>query len=178
MLNLSAGDTQNAQAQLAEAHRELSNLLREMPAVASPQLERDGVIGALKRSVEQEFAPAFDSVTWQVEPDAETRAMSLPALHGEVLYAAAREAIRNAAKHGRGDGKTRHLNLWVSAGWNEGLSLEIQDDGVGMGHNPNGGGQGLNLHSTMMAVMAGELRMERVGARTSVRLFLPKTCWL
>jgi two-component sensor histidine kinase len=177
MLNLSAGDIHNAQAQLAEVHRELSNLLRELPAGASPQVERYGVLGALRRALDQEFLHAFDSVSWQVEPEAETRANTLPALNGEVLYAAAREAIRNAAKHGRGEEKGRALQLCVRGSWNGGLTILIQDDGVGVKTAPDNTGQGLVMHSTMMAVIGGALTIERAGAGTTVILFLPETSW-
>ncbi len=172
MLSLSAGDSVNAQKQMTDVHRALSNLLREMPAGASPQVERYGVIGALKRAVDEEFTNAFDAVTWHIEPDADAHAQTLASLNAEVLYAAAREAIRNAAKHGRGSEKTRALNLWIEASWREGLSLAIQDDGVGI-LSANGNGQGLQLHSTMMAVIGGALKMERVGEKTRVELWLP-----
>jgi signal transduction histidine kinase len=177
MLSLSAGDAQNAQTQITEVHRALSNLLREMPAGASPQIERYGVIGALQRAVEQEFTNAFDDVTWSIEPEAESHAQSLASLHAEVVYAAAREAIRNAAKHGRGAHKTRTLHLWFNACWQEGLTLEIQDDGVGVLLAANGAGQGLQLHSTMMAVIGGTLKMERAQEKTRVLLSLPLNVW-
>ncbi len=172
MLSLSAGDSANAQMQMADVHRALSNLLREMPGGASPQVERYGVLGALRRVVEEEFSSAFDSVAWHIEPEASRRAQALAALNAEVLYAAAREAIRNAAKHGRGGDKSRALNLEVTANWRDGLWLEIQDDGVGM-LATHGNGQGLPLHSTMMAVMGGDLKLERAGEKTRVELFLP-----
>ncbi|TAH48463.1 MAG: hypothetical protein EYC68_21090 [Chloroflexota bacterium] len=172
MLSLSAGETQNAQAQMTEMHRALSDLLREMPAGASPQVERYGLISALRRAVDEEFVNAFDRVTWDIEPDVEARAQTLAALNAEVVYAAAREAIRNAAKHGRGGEQTRALHLCIAAYWREGLTLEIQDDGVGIA-NVRGEGQGLQLHSTMMAVIGGAWRMERAQDKTRVELYLP-----
>lgn len=173
MLSLSAGEMQGAQLQMTEVHRALSNLLREMPAGASPQVERYGVIGALRRAVDQEFGNAFEGVTWNVDPEAEKQAPSLAALNAEVVYAAARESIRNAAKHGRGGDKARALHLCISAAWHDGLTLEIEDDGVGVMQSNGGGGQGLQLHSTMMAVIGGALTMERVRDETRVVLMLP-----
>ena len=78
---------------------------------------------------------------------------------------------------GRGDQKTRELHLCVRAMWHEGLTLEIQDDGVGLPASLNGDGQGLELHSTMMAVVGGALTMERASGKTVVRLALPMTAW-
>ena len=173
MLNLSAGDTTTAQTQIIEVHRALSDLLREMPAGAIPQVERYGVIGALRHVMDEEFMNAFDVVHWEIEPEAEKRAQTLSALNAEVLYGAAREAIRNAAKYGRGGDKTRALHLCVGANVRNGLTLEIQDDGVGVALNQNGTGQGLRLHSTMMAVIGGALTLERVRDKTCVSLTLP-----
>ncbi len=171
ILSMSAGDAQNAQTQMTKVHRALSNLLREMPAGASPQVERYGVLGALRRAVDEEFTNAFDAVTWNIELEAEQHAQNMSALNAEVIYAAAREAIRNAAKHGRGGEKTRALHLCVGAYWREGLTIEIQDDGVGI-FSANGNGQGLQLHSTMMAVIGGAWTMERVNEQTRVVLTL------
>lgn len=172
MLTLSAGDSANAQAQMTDVHRALSNLLREMPSGVSPQVERYGVIGALRRAVAEEFSSAFDAVTWNIQPEANARVESLSALNAEVLYAAAREAIRNAARHGRGGDKARALHLCVAALERKGLRLEIQDDGVGIADAP-AGGQGLKLHSTLMAVIGGDLKMERVDGKTCIELSLP-----
>lgn len=167
-------ELRRALAQLSEVHRNLSNLLREMPVGVSPELERNGVVGALKRSVEQEFGGAFDAVEWELDPQAETRGRDLSALNGQVVYAAAREAVRNAARHGRGGDGARALHLHIAARWCKGLELEIEDDGAGLTSNGRGTGQGVQLHSTMMAVIGGELTLERVRDRTQVRLFLPE----
>ena len=107
-----------------------------------------------------------------MEPDSQLS----PALLKKVVYAAAREAIRNAAKHGRGGDKARALHLYVNAEWREGLLLEIQDDGVGI-VTSNGSGQGLQLHSTMMAVIGGSLNLAREGDKTRVVLSLPPGAW-
>ena len=57
------------------------------------------------------------------------------------------------------------------------LRLVIEDDGVGMRAAPQageGGGQGLPLHGTMMAVIGGTLTPEtREGGGTRVVLGLP-----
>ena len=68
----------------------------------TPDVARLGLVGALRRLVEEELGSAFDSVMWQIEPGVEEKVQTLPSLTAEVLYYAAREAIRNAARHGRG----------------------------------------------------------------------------
>ncbi len=144
---------------LTEAHRQISDLLHEMPTIAAPEVARLGLVAALHRAIDNELAPAFDAVTWHVTPDTETHIKTIPTLTAEVIFYAAREAVRNAAKHGRGEGD---FNLQIQINWREGLEIIIEDNGIGLGTaSPNSGsGQGLALHSTMMAVIGGELSVD------------------
>ncbi|MEA3338804.1 MAG: hypothetical protein U9R15_02455 [Chloroflexota bacterium] len=163
---------------LADVHRQIADLLCEMPAVAAPEVARLGLVGALRRAVDDELGIAFDKVTWQVEPPAEREARAIPSLTAEVLFYAAREAIRNGARHGRDADSDRALNLRIGMVWHGGLEITIEDDGVGLGpagDSNDGSGQGLALHSTMMAVIGGTLAVESVpGAYTRVLLTLPQ----
>lgn len=184
MLHLNAGTgTADSLAQLSALHRTLSNLLRESPMSAARDVERYGLIGALRQTMDEELAGNFDMVQWQIEPEAEVRGQALPTLYGEVIYYAAREAIRNAARHGRGAHPTRQLRLCVSARWKDGLELEISDDGVGQSRVPSGAGgsgQGLAMHSTMMAIIGGALIVHPSSNgdhATRVTLTLPKAAW-
>lgn len=164
---------------LAEAHRRISNLLREMPTLATPEVSKLGLVGALKMAVEEELGSAFDDVTWQIEPEGESRARAVPPLTAEVLYYAAREAIRNAARYGRDGDSARPLHLRIRVDYTAGLEIAIEDDGAGFDGsarpNNGGSGQGLALHSTMMAVVGGSLAAESVpGKYTRVLLTLPQ----
>ena len=97
----------------------------------------------------------------------------------EVLFYAAREAIRNAARHGRGTSQAAPLNLRIAAAWEPGgLRLAVEDNGVGVADQStaerDGGGQGLALHSTLLAVVGGTLSVESEPGRfTRVLLCLP-----
>lgn len=177
ILNLSSAPHDESVAQLTQLHREIASLLREMPATSAPQVVRRGLIGALHLAMEDELGSAFDGVEWNVEPAAEERARALPPLTAEVVYFAAREAIRNAARHGRGDDGARPLHLDIAAIWCNGLEIAIKDDGEGFGKATapeDGNGQGLTLHGTLMAVVGGSLTMTRVsGEQTRVVLALP-----
>jgi signal transduction histidine kinase len=162
---------------LGDVHRQIANLLHAMPATAAPDVTRLGLIGALRQTVDGELGSAFDSVTWQIEPDADLAARDIPALNAEVVFYAAREAIRNAARYGRDGDPARSLSLTVSVARRNGLEIAIEDDGVGMGAasaSAEGSGQGLGLHSTMMAVIGGALTAESVpGTYTRISLALP-----
>lgn len=176
MLDLSTGDAQDTQQaiiQLQGVHRALSDLLREMPSGSSPTVERYGVIGGLRRAVANEFQGAFETVGWSVSPEAEAAALRLSPLSAEVLYAAAREAVRNAAKHARHAEGGRGVNLCLRAFWQEGLMLEIADDGAPWEPTAATNGQGVELHSTMLAVIGGAWTLERRPSETCVRLFMP-----
>jgi hypothetical protein len=168
---------QEAVTLLTEVHHQISNLLREMPASLASEVSRLGLVGALHRIVEDELSQAFDEVTWAIEPEAEEKAQTIPTLTGEVLFYAAREAMRNAARHGRLEASNPlHLNIVIT--WQNGLELMIEDNGVGLGATGSANsssGQGLALHSTMMAVVGGTLAVESAPrAYTRVILTLPQ----
>ncbi len=117
-------------------------LLRDLPAAAPPELRRLGLAAALQRVVEDELRPAFDEVSWQATPQAVQAANELQPMQAEVAYYAAREVVRNAARHARPAGSNLPLRLETRLNWNEGLEIVIQDNGVGLEHaNANSGGQ-------------------------------------
>ncbi|MEZ4861971.1 MAG: hypothetical protein R3C14_11705 [Caldilineaceae bacterium] len=164
-------------ALLMDVHRQISDLLREMPARSAPAVARMGLIGAIRHLLNDELPEAFDAVSWQIETKAELRLQELPQLTSEVLFYAAREAIRNAARYGRGGAGNRplHLQVWIR---DEGaLVIQICDDGVGI--EPNNAQsvssqQGLAIHSTMLAVVGGTLTIHSTpDEQTTVTLRLP-----
>jgi signal transduction histidine kinase len=182
MLTLSSGgESPETVSLLADVHRQIADLLHELPAGAASAVARLGIVSALRQTVNDELGDGFDDVTWEIEPEAEREAQRIPTLTAEVLFYAAREAIRNAARHGR-DRETSHsLNLHIKAVWHNGLEIAIEDDGVGLdaARKPDeSSGQGLTLHSTMMAVVGGTLAIESMsGAYTRVTLTLPEEIW-
>jgi signal transduction histidine kinase len=189
---------------LGDAHRQISDLVREMPPTVAPEMARLGLVGGLKKAVDEELAEAFDEVTWQIDPEVARHASDIPPLAAEVIYYAAREAIRNSARYGRSNDPGRPLHLKIAVLWRNGLEILVEDDGVGLGSRTNGrktreldvsepvsgnghangtngangssggSGQGLALHSTMMAVVGGSLSAESVpGEYTRVVMSLP-----
>jgi signal transduction histidine kinase len=167
---------------LTTAHRQISNLLRDLPTTSAPEVARLGLVGALQRAVEEEWRQSFDRVAWDIAPDAESATRALPSLTAETLFYAAREAIRNAARHGRGDQSTRALNLRIGVkrqtsevSKSSEVSIVIEDDGVGLHKTKlaeQGSGQGLALHSAMLAVVGGTLAVEpraEGGTRVEIR---------
>jgi signal transduction histidine kinase len=162
---------------LSDSHQVISNLLHDMPGTSFPELQKEGVVGALRVLLREEFSAQFDWVEWQVPDEREGRALSLlTPLQSEVTYYAAREAIRNAARHGRQTDKPLHLLINVQQ--DPTITITIQDNGRGLKlSQPNNDhdGRGLALHSTMMTVIGGQLSLEsEPGVFTRVILELPE----
>jgi signal transduction histidine kinase len=181
LLNLSgeAGDLAKAREQLAEAHRRISALLREMPSGSDSQVGKAGLLKALQQMLAREFAVDFAEINWQIDPEAERRAKAIPALSGEVIFYAAKEIIRNAARHGRGEEVGPPLRLQISLNWTKGLELRLADNGVGIRESRAAGGQGLALHGTMLAVIGGALALvsrPEDGGTVAV-ISLPASLW-
>jgi len=167
----------NATTLLMDVHHQVSDLLREMPARSTPAVARMGLIAALHHLLADELPETFDGVAWRVEPKAEQRLQQLPHLTVEVLFYAAREAIRNAARYGRGGRANQPLHLQIDIADQNGLVVTVRDDGVGLHQAKEtlqGSQQGLDIHRTMLAVVGGTLEVaSSPGQYTQVTLHLP-----
>jgi len=180
MLSLAAGQPAEAATiraaieQLSDAHRQVSDLLRELPPAVTPEISRLGLIAALRKAVELEFAQAFAEVTWHCAEDIEEQTAALSPVAAETLYYAARELVRNAAKHAHPAEQPNRLCLEIAARVADGqIQITIEDNGAGFNLEP-GAGQGLALHSTLMAIVGGSLSLETIpNQMTRVQLTLP-----
>jgi two-component sensor histidine kinase len=163
-----AEDSQKALLALSEMHARIASLLRQLPPAANPEITRLGLSAALRVLVGEEFRSHFDGVDVQIDVPAAQQMDRLPALPAQVLYYAVREAVRNAARYGRGVTLDRALHLSLRAQAEaEGLLISVEDDGAGLAHlhehDRNGGaGHGLALHSTLLAVLGGTLSVENL----------------
>jgi len=178
ILSLSNSGTEHDDAitAISNAHRQIADLLRDLPIVTAPEVSRRGLIAALQKTVENEFSGAFAQVVWETPENAKQKLERLSPLVSEVIYFAAREAMRNSARHGRAGDMLPTLKIAVNQralGW----EIVIEDD---CPTNPEiqrkvpSSGQGLALHSTLMAVIGGELSFEQVpGEFTRVVLRVP-----
>jgi signal transduction histidine kinase len=162
---------------LSEVHRMISGLLHDLPASNAPQVLRYGLPQALRQAVEDEFRGAFDQVSWMIDPETEHKLADVPDLETEVLFHAAREAIRNAAHHARPADDKAVLSLSVSIEWNDGVEINVQDNGMGIDNlnGRNSSGSGLELHRTLLAVIGGSLLVKSELDRfTLVKILLPQ----
>jgi len=182
----SAMDPQVAEAvaSLSLLHGKIADLLENLPAAIEPEISHLGLVGALQQTLEREFTQDFDQVDWQISDGVEQKCHGLSSMVSEVFFYAAREAIRNAARHGRNPEHDLPLLLTLIVIWDQGLQMTIEDNGVGLQRtvpddptlSSSGSGRGLALHSTMMAVIGGSLTLEsKPGEYTRVILFLPES---
>ncbi|MBI5959014.1 MAG: hypothetical protein HY866_09780 [Chloroflexi bacterium] len=161
---------------LIETHQKISDLIHTPAGGAAIPAAGDDLAAALREMVQQDYSAAFNAIHWQANGD-------LPALDPlvmEVVIGAVREAVRNAALHGRGEQSGRSLNLWITIQHADRLCIGVRDDGVGMAYRaaaphdlPSGSGGGLTLHSTMLAIIGGELVVESPlegGTRVEIRV--------
>ncbi len=176
-LSSSSSNTEPLIQQLGEIHHQLSDLMHELPMIIEPELATRGLVGALQLSIENEYRPYFNSLTWQIDEKVAENIHSFSPYVSNVLYHATREAVRNAAHHGRQSDTDHPVNLLISFTWQDQLVVCIQDDGIGFDPGSKNGsarGQGLALHSTLMAVVGGSLAVESIsGKKTQVTLKLP-----
>ena len=133
-----------------EARDELRSLVLEL---RPPDLERDGLCGALRKHVEmlRRLQPV------PIELDLDANIDRDPGRDRELLRIA-QEALHNALRHAHAQ------HLAVRLGREDGkLLLEVEDDGVGF--DPAAGG----LRSTHLGLTSMEERAERVGAQLAIR---------
>lgn len=157
---------------ITEAHLQLSTIIRQ--AVQRGIARSEQWAADLKQMIEGEFSELFDCITWQIAP-------ALPTLTDEmydVLFPAVKEIVRNAATHGRTPHNLNPLHLTIQIQCQENvLCIQILDDGVGFHHSTAAshiGGNGLALHSTLLAIMGGNTSLEtQIGKGTQVTITLP-----
>lgn len=179
MIKLSSNSLKNDSAvqEMGEIHHQLSDLMHELPIIIEPELTERGLVGALQESIENEYHQYFNTVLWQVDEKVSQNTDSFSPYVSNVLYHAAREAVRNAAHHGRHSESDQPINLQIAMSWQNRLVIHIQDDGIGFDPSRKNGevrGQGLAMHSTLMAVVGGSLAVDSFpGKYTTVILKYP-----
>jgi signal transduction histidine kinase len=119
-------------SQLKEVHHQISDLLSRMPATTGVEVRRSGFVGALRKMIDAETGDAFDEVTWAVEPEGASEFEDIPPLVAEVVFFAAREVVRNAARHGRqGERSGTPFCLAIDLKRRNGLTIQVEDNGGG-----------------------------------------------
>ncbi|HLJ81381.1 MAG TPA: ATP-binding protein, partial [Ktedonobacterales bacterium] len=182
--------------ELGRAHHDLAALMRAAPA-ANPRRLEHGLVGALRSSLDGEFRGTFDTLDWEVSPEAAGAADALPPIVADLLLGAALEAARNAGRHARGEDLHRKLALRVSLAADDSwVSVIVADDGVGLQNEAarderatkdesgisgplaavsGGTRSGLLTHGALVALVGGSLSVKsQPGAGTAVSVRVPR----
>jgi signal transduction histidine kinase len=162
---------------LVDIHRRISDILRSIPPGTPRALDELGLVGAIRHTLDTEHRTAFDRTEWSISESAAAAAGTLPREHAEVLFYAAQEALRNAARYARGDRPDRAITLRLTASADTSFTLVVEDDGVGIdasASRSDGTGQGLGLHGTLMTVIGGSLSIDSRALRgTRITMTVP-----
>lgn len=163
---------------ISDAHRRLAAMMRATTPTAPHRIERDGLMQAIHTMLEQDFRHAFDEVEWDVsEETARTIDEATPPAIAELIFAAVQEALRNAARHGRGADVHRRLCLTLKASCHPHLEVIVVDDGIGIvsaSSSTTGTGSGLLTHSALLAIAGGSLTVKSApGEGVTVRILIP-----
>jgi signal transduction histidine kinase len=134
-----------------QALDELRSLIFEL---RPPDLERDGLCGALRKHVEvlRRLQPGAGEIELDVDAEIERD----PARDPELLRIA-QEALQNALRHAQ----AQHVHVRLTRR-NGHLLLEVSDDGVGF--DPDAP----DLRSRRLGLTSMEERAERIGARLQI----------
>ena len=128
-------DPASAQQQLSDINQQLVALTKHVRNLAHqlypPELELLGLVGAIQER-------AQTTVGFQVRLDIQQNLPKLPAEIETAVYYITLEALTNIEKHAQAQSCTIRLCL-TEASQPARLQLEIQDDGVGLPTNLNGG---------------------------------------
>lgn len=195
ILQLSGADRQQPAIQdvlntLGETHQQIAELLTSAQPAPVHIPEPREFAASLRALVQAEFAYSFEQIVYRygmngddATPEQDVDALYLDPVVGEVLLGAARETMRNAAAHGRGGKPDRPLCLQIGlCAEPDGFVLTIADNGVGLDtgranadSSPGGSGNGLALHSTLLAMVGGYLTVESPPEGGAlVRIAVPK----
>jgi signal transduction histidine kinase len=162
---------------LSNTHRMISNLLKELPSAYSPQFEHIGLAQAIRKLTVEEFSLYFKKINCQWEEIDELKLNDISQLKKEVMYYAAREAIRNSALHANTTTADEKVTLTIHITTTNDINIVVQDNGSGVKKvkDPSSGsGQGLAIHSTLMELIGGRLSIEsEPGSFTRVSLYCP-----
>ncbi|MBC8506624.1 MAG: hypothetical protein ISR58_20245 [Anaerolineales bacterium] len=143
-----------------QALKEMRLLVYELQP---PELERDGLIRALRRRLDAVEGRAGVDARIEVEEFAR-----LPGYVEQELFRIAQEALNNALKHAAASSMVVHLRLE-----NECIEMEIIDDGIGFDplSLPDRGGMGLKSIRERAERLGGDMELQTdPGEGTSVKI--------
>lgn len=156
-------------AEIERVALETADSMRDMVHLISPRRTDDGNdwLGVLSSLTERLLRGktldcALPSAPLPVEPDIQTR---------RELYLFCKEVLHNISRHANATKVRFHLSPTPN-----GLSIEINDDGVGFDTSAASSGHGLGNLRERAAVIKAKIEItSKIGLGTSISLYLPRT---
>ncbi|ONI91163.1 hypothetical protein ALI144C_01520 [Actinosynnema sp. ALI-1.44] len=144
-------------------HDALGIVRRVAYRLRPPELETLGLVGAL-----QELAVFLSGPTLKVETRLPDDVSALSPTIEVAAYRIVAEALTNVVKHARATSASISLTINGDA-----VTVEIEDDGVGLPDEADGRGMGLRFMAQRAQEIAGEFSCRATGRGTTVRAVLP-----
>ncbi len=168
-----------AAGQITEAHRLISNLLREAPPPPPSEIARSGLLPAVERLTRNEAELMKAELIVDMGDPVITAASTLSQEEAETLYYAVRECLRNISKHAQAPGPAV-LKIILKVSVNDMLEISIKNNGdqkTCESMDTASTGEGLRLHNAMLAVFGGGIHLEHLSngdTRVIIRLPIKK----
>jgi two-component sensor histidine kinase len=163
---------------ISQAHKKISNLLQNNGNDNLTKVSKSGLIIAIKDFIQKEMKNCFNKVDWDISNDSEDYLENQSITIKEVIFYAVREIIRNSAKYAKNEENNLILTIKSYIDDND-VKIVLEDNGQGINFehkSESGSGQGLKIHSTMLAVIGGYISIESEKNNfTRVILVLPLT---
>ncbi|BCY17997.1 histidine kinase [Leptolinea sp. HRD-7] len=163
-------------AQISEAHRLISNLLREAPPPPPSEIARSGLLPAIEQLARSEAELMKAELSVDMGDRVIKASLSLSQEEAETVYYAVRECLRNIGKHVQAPTHTV-LKVTLKASVNEMFEISIWNNGIEKApgsYQTASTGEGLRLHNAMLAVFGGGIHLEHLsGGETRVIIRLP-----
>lgn len=162
-----------AAAQITEAHRLISGLLREAPPPPPAEIARSGLFAALEQLARKEASLLKADMEIEFDSQAVNAGFSLPPDAAETVYYAVRECLRNIAKHVRASNEEA-LKIKLRGTVDGMLEISLENNGINTSPTVVTSGEGIRLHNAMLAVFGGGIQLERLeNVRTLAVIRLP-----
>ncbi|MCB1189507.1 MAG: hypothetical protein H7A23_21245 [Leptospiraceae bacterium] len=147
LLQVASGEIIYLQEELTNLHKKISESLRSIPLYPT-EIKKLGFIQALQKLFEIESEKFEFIVDLSIENLKSIEKIEQSRL--EVLYYACREVLRNSIKHNQSP------KIYAKVEYSNGLKISISDNGKWKEGNSKNG-NGLILHSAMLAVVGGSI---------------------
>jgi glucose-6-phosphate-specific signal transduction histidine kinase len=172
LLSIDSMELNSLKTTLVDLHKKVSSILIQIPSEHF-QKEKSSLLDALMKLSKSEFSE--DEMEWRIENNLDAKINSLNERSQELIYFAVKEVFRNIIKYAKIKDKKLFIIIEMKSNL-EYLYISIQDNGgkIDLINNKSGAGQGLAIHSALLATIGGNLQRDTIAGKSStVRIKVP-----